>query len=78
VAGHGLWIGLECAFDRLGPRADRRLEGLRGRGFFLLVILPIFEEHYATSGLAGLVLLALWLFLSNAMVLIGYRVALKS
>jgi membrane protein len=156
--------GLERAFDRLGPRADRSLEGLRGRGLFLVVILPIFilgslvgsflgtvalgsggvarvigyvlalatgflaasiclvliyrifppirlswhqilratavaaagssvlsvlfvlfvavganfQEHYATSGLAGLVLLALWLFLSNAMILMGYRVALKS
>jgi uncharacterized BrkB/YihY/UPF0761 family membrane protein len=37
-----------------------------------------FQDHYATSGLAGIVLLALWLFLSNALVLIGYRVALES
>jgi membrane protein len=35
-----------------------------------------FQEHYATSGLAGLVLLALWLFLSNALVLVGYKMAL--
>jgi membrane protein len=156
--------GLERAFDRLGPRADRRLEGLRGRGLFFVVILPTFimgcligsflgaaalgsegagriigyvlalasgflaaaaclvliyrlfpptpltwsrilratvvaaagisvlsvlfilfiqlganfEQHYATSGLAGLVLLALWLFLSNALVLAGYRVALET
>jgi hypothetical protein len=109
--------GLERAFDRLGPKADRSLEGLRGRGMFLLVILPTFilgslvgsflgtvalgtsgvarivgyvvallfvalganfEAHYATSGLAGLVLLAVWLFLSNALILTGYRVALES
>jgi membrane protein len=156
--------GLERAFDRLGPTADRRLEGLRGRGLFLLVILPTFilgsligsflgtvalgtsgvvrivgfvlalatgfvaasvglvliyrifpptrlswrqilvailvgaagisvlsvlfilfvalgasfQDHYATSGLAGLVLLAVWLFLSNALVLTGYRVARES
>jgi membrane protein len=156
--------GLERAFDRLGPKADRSLEGLRGRGMFLLVILPTFilgsligsflgtvalgsdgvarivgyalalatgflaasvglvliyrifpptrltwrqifeatlvaatgisvlsfllllfvglganfQAHYATSGLAGLVLLAVWLFLSNALVLTGYRVALES
>jgi membrane protein len=156
--------GLERAFDRLGPRTDRSLEGLRGRGMFLLVILPTFilgsligsflgtvalgtggvarivgyalalatgflaasvglvliyrifppgrlswrqilvatsvsatgisvlslllilfvalganfEAHYATSGLAGLVLLAVWLFLSNALILTGYRVALES
>jgi uncharacterized BrkB/YihY/UPF0761 family membrane protein len=36
-----------------------------------------FEEHYATSGLAGLVLLAVWLFLSNAMLLVGYKVAIE-
>jgi membrane protein len=156
--------GLERAFDRLGPKADRSLEGLRGRGMFLLVILPTFilgsligsflgtvalgtdglarivgfvlalatgflaasvglvliyrifppkrlswrqilvatlvgaagvsvlsflfilfvalganfQERYATSGLAGLVLLAVWLFLSNALILTGYRVALES
>jgi membrane protein len=166
----GLWpataygSGLERAFDRLSPNADKRLEGLRGRGLFFLVILPIFilgsliasfagtkalgsagaakiagyaialgtgflataaalvliywifpprrlawgqvlratliasagisvlslvlvlilsiganfQDHYATSGLAGIVLLALWLFLSNALVLVGYRLALES
>ena len=36
-----------------------------------------FEQHYATSGLAGIVLLALWLFLSNVLVLVGYRVGLE-
>jgi len=156
--------GLERAFDRLSPRADTRLEGLKGRGLFFLVVLPVFilgsllgsfaglealgsggaarvigyavalaggflatgaaliliyrifpptrlrwrqvlratlvagagisvlslafvafvsaganfEQHYATSGLAGIVLLALWLFLSNVLVLVGYRVALES
>jgi len=165
----GLWpataygSGLERAFDRLSPKADKRLEGLRGRGLFFLVIFPIFilgsligsfaglkavgssgigkfvgygvalatgflataaalvliyrifppvrlggeqvvratlvaaagvsvlslafvlflsfganfEQHYATSGLAGIVLLALWLFLSNVLVLVGYRVGLE-
>jgi membrane protein len=34
--------GLERAFDRLGPKADRSLGGLRGWGMFLLVILPTF------------------------------------
>jgi YihY family inner membrane protein len=156
--------GLERAFDHLGPRSDRKLEGLRGRGLFFLLIMPTFvlgsligsflgtvalgsdglvkvagyvlalvtgflaatvglvviyrifppkplpwrqviratlvagtgisllsflfflfvglganfESHYATSGLAGLVLLAVWLFLSNALVLVGYRVALDA
>jgi YihY family inner membrane protein len=156
--------GLERAFDRLGPKGEKELEGLRGRGLFLFVLLPVFvlgsligsfagsealgssgvgrivgyaialatgfvstalaliliyrifppnrmswrdvlratltaaagisvlsflfvlyvslganfQEHYATSGLAALVLLAVWLFLSNALVLAGYRVALET
>ncbi len=35
-----------------------------------------FEDHYATSGITGIVLLAIWLFLSNALLLIGYKIAL--
>jgi YihY family inner membrane protein len=34
-----------------------------------------FEQRYATSGLAAIVLLALWLFLANALILVGYEVA---
>jgi YihY family inner membrane protein len=34
-----------------------------------------FQEHYASSGMATLVLLALWLFLANALLLVGYRMA---
>jgi membrane protein len=37
-----------------------------------------FDEHYATSGLAGVVFLALWLFLANVLVLVGYKLALES
>ena len=33
-----------------------------------------FEKRYATSGLAAVVLLAVWLFLANALLLVGYRV----
>ena len=33
-------------------------------------------DHYASAGIAGLVLLALWLFLSNIMLLFGFQVAL--
>jgi membrane protein len=35
-----------------------------------------FEQHYATSGVAGIVLLGLWLYLSNAFLLGGYQLAL--
>jgi uncharacterized BrkB/YihY/UPF0761 family membrane protein len=34
-----------------------------------------FAHRYATSGLAAVVLLALWLFLVNALILVGYQVA---
>jgi membrane protein len=156
--------GLERAFDRLGPKRDEKLEGLRGRALFFLVVLPVFilgsllgsffgsqalgteglarivgyvvalatgfvatalalvliyrvfpptklswrdvfratltaatgisvlsflfflyvslganfEQHYATSGLAALVLLAVWLFLANVLLLAAYRVALET
>jgi membrane protein len=156
--------GLERAFDRFGPTRNERLEGLRGRGLFFLVLLPVlilgslvgsfvgvealgsggvarvvgfvlalvtgflgaavaliliyrifppkrlswrdifratltaaagismlsfvlvlyislganFQEHYATSGLAALVLLAVWLFLANVLLLAGYRMALET
>ena len=37
-----------------------------------------FENRYATSGIAAIVLLELWLFLANALVLVGYQAALES
>jgi membrane protein len=37
-----------------------------------------FEQHYAVSSLAGLVLLAVWLFFSNILLLVGYRMARPS
>ncbi|MDP9295519.1 MAG: YihY/virulence factor BrkB family protein [Actinomycetota bacterium] len=37
-----------------------------------------FQERYATSGLAGIVLVAVWLFVANTLLLLGYRVALKT
>jgi uncharacterized BrkB/YihY/UPF0761 family membrane protein len=32
-----------------------------------------FEEHYATSALASVVLFGVWLYLSNALILLAYR-----
>jgi membrane protein len=157
----GLWpataygAGLRRAFHRLSPgRRARKLEGLRGRGLLVLVLLPLlvlgslagavavtqglgpvvgailgligafavawicmaliyrvfpperltwrqiagaatwvaigvavlsvafglaialgadFERHYAISGLAGIVLVAVWLFGLNLLLLLGYR-----
>jgi YihY family inner membrane protein len=165
----GLWpatsygAALSRAFDRLASGRSRRIDGLRGRGLLLLVLLPIFvlgglaaaflgtralgtgllgrvagpvvgliagflgaavaigliyrvfperrmtwsqigiatavaaagvsvislafvlylttgadfAERYATSSVAGIVLLGVWLFLANALVLLGYRFGLE-
>jgi membrane protein len=166
----GLWpatsygAGLVRAFDAVSPRKDRELQGFRGRGLVLVILLPFFvlggllgsyagvkllgtttlgwvagaaialltgflgaaggipliyrifpperltghqilvatattagaltflslmltlyvelganfEQHYATSGLAVLVLIAVWLFLANALLLVGYKLALET
>ena len=37
-----------------------------------------FQNRYATNGLAAIVLLEVWLFLANALVLVGYQVALET
>lgn len=37
-----------------------------------------FERQYATSGLASVIFLALWLFLANALILVGFQVAQES
>ena len=34
-----------------------------------------FERRYATSGLAAVVLLAFWLFITNALILVGFQIA---
>ncbi len=36
------WSG---RFDRLGPKRDERLEGLRGRGLFFLILPPVFVRE---------------------------------
>lgn len=36
-----------------------------------------FERRYVTSGLAAIVLLAVWLFLANAVILVSYQVAIE-
>lgn len=37
-----------------------------------------FQEHYGTAGVGLVVLVAVWLFLANALLLVGYRVALDA
>ena len=37
-----------------------------------------FQNRYATSGLAAIILLAAWLFLTNALILVGFQVAQES
>ena len=166
----GLWpatsygAGLQRAFDRLGDRPGQELHGLRGRGLFSVLLIPVFvvgglvasyagtrvlgsgglgfglglglslvigfataalglviiyrvfpptrlawpsiwravlwtatvdaillvafvaylstgtdfQQHYVTSGVAFLVLFAVWLFLSNVMLLVGFRIGLDA
>jgi uncharacterized BrkB/YihY/UPF0761 family membrane protein len=37
-----------------------------------------FEKHYATSGIAAVILVGVWLFFANALLLVGYLVALDT
>jgi len=36
-----------------------------------------FQEHYATSGLSAFILLAVWVFLAQVLMLVGYKIALE-
>lgn len=36
-----------------------------------------FQQHYGTSGVAGIVLLGLWFYLANVLLLAGYQLALE-
>src|SRR6266536_2377414 len=66
--------GLERAFDRLGPRRDEKLEGLRGRGLFFLVLLPVFVLGSLVGSFAGSEALGT----SGLARVIGYAVALAT
>jgi membrane protein len=46
-------------------------------GFVLYLGLANFQEHYATSGLAAFILLAVWVFLAQILMLVGYKLALE-
>jgi membrane protein len=53
--------------------------GVLSLGFVLyLSSATNFQQHYASSGLAMIVLLALWLFCSNIMVLVGYKLVIET
>ena len=45
-------------------------------GFTIFANTVDFQNHYGTAGVAAIVLLAVWLFLANALLLVGFRVAL--
>ncbi len=69
--------------ERLSPR--QILKGtiwsaatisLLSLGFTAFANTASFAKHYGTAGVAALVVLAVWLFLANALLLVGYRVAL--
>jgi membrane protein len=71
--------------ERLGWRAILTATGVTaGATAVLSLIFTLylslgadFEEHYATSGLGVFILTAVWLFLANVMLLVGYKIALE-
>jgi len=46
--------------------------------FTVFVSTANFQQHYGTVGVAMIVLLGVWLFLSNALLLVGFRIALDA
>ncbi|HEX2031896.1 MAG TPA: YhjD/YihY/BrkB family envelope integrity protein [Actinomycetota bacterium] len=72
--------------EALPWRAVLRGAAVSGAGVALLTVAfaaivglgADFTKYYAMSGLAGIVLLATWLFVANAALLTGYRVALRA
>lgn len=72
--------------DPMGWRAAVRGAAVASAGISVLSLLYTiymsagadFSERYATAGIAGLVLLALWLFLSNILLLVGFQFALEA
>jgi YihY family inner membrane protein len=44
-------------------------------GFTVFADNANFQQHYGTAGVAAIVLVGVWLFLANALLLVGYRIA---
>ena len=84
----GSWVTIAAIYLIFGPRTTRWSPLARGAavaagsisvlslGYVVFLNLGTdFERRYASSGLAATVLLAVWLFLANALILVGYKVA---
>ena len=84
----GSWVTIAAIYLIFSPRPIGRTQVARGAavaagsisilslGYVVFLNLGTdFERRYATSGLAAIVLLAVWLFLANALMLVGYEVA---
>ena len=82
------WVNIAVIYLVFGPRKIAGSAIVRGAAvaagsisvlsLAYVVFLNVgtdFERRYATSGLAAIVLLAVWLFLTNALILVGYEVA---
>jgi len=68
----------KTAWPRLIPGATVAAGSISVLSLGYVVFLNLgtdFERRYATSGLAAIVLLAVWLFLTNALILVGHEVA---
>ncbi len=85
------WLTVAAIYLIFSPRPMRRSGLVRGAavaacsisvlslGYVMFLNLGAdFERRYATSGLAAVVLLAVWLFLANALILVGYQIAQES
>jgi uncharacterized BrkB/YihY/UPF0761 family membrane protein len=83
----GAWVALTVIYRMFPPDVLSWSRILRGAGFsatgiaLLSVIFALFmdvadfRDQYAISAVAAIVLVALWLFWANVLVLVGYRVA---
>jgi membrane protein len=69
VSGRGLLHG--------GALAGASISLLSAAYVLFLHVGADFERRYVTSGLAAIVLLAVWLFLANALILVGYQLAIE-
>lgn len=87
----GSWVAIAAIYLIFSPRPIGRSQLARGAalaagaisvlslGYVVFLNLGAdFERRYATSGLAAIVLLAVWLFLANALILVGYQAAQDS
>lgn len=86
VAGAIMLLYMLFPPDRMPWRAALKGTAVAAGGISVLSVLYTiyishgtnFSERYVSAGVAGLVLLGLWLFLSNILMLVGFQFALEA